>query len=374
MPTTNWYTRIQKELAGDGEDNSVLRLGDEMPDPRKVIYKPTSRSLQWAMDGGLPGGKVLMLAGPESGGKSAEGYDLIQSMQNQDPEGWAILYDAEYNYDKNYVKRLGVDTRRLIVKQGNSAKGVFDHFHKEVMPLVQDGLPLRMMMIDSVKALRGPREAAMESTEDNIMADLARVLGPATKMIVGDIRQHSIATVLIQQVNEEMDPNIAKYQSKWKIPNGQALKHFIDILVLVERVNAKDSKIFDGHEVQLGHTIRATVRKNRVGAPFRVAEYQLAYGKGVTNVHKEVAGLAVKLEAVERPNQQTYKFGDRSFRGRDAFEQALASDVGLQEAIMAKIMKVYVDPEPAAVMDDLIDSTAIAEEELPPGMDLDEDP
>jgi len=358
MPKTDWYSRIQKELAGAGDENNVLRMGDAMPDPRAVIYKPTSPSLQWAMDGGLPGGKVLMFAGPESSGKSAGAYDLIKQMQAADSDGFAIFYDAEYNYDKNYAAKLGVDTRRLIVKQGNRAKDVFDHFHNEVMPLVQDGLPLRMMVIDSIKGLRGPREAAMESTEDNIMADLARILGPATKMIVGDIRQHSIATVLIQQVNEEMDPKVAKYQSKWKIPNGQSLKHFVDILVLVERVNAKDSKIFDGHEVQLGHTVRATVRKNRVGAPFRIAEYQLGYGQGTVNVHKEVAGLAVKLEVVERPNQQTYKFQDRSWRGREAFENALADDPTLQAAIMDSVMKVYAEPDLSSVIDDMIDAAA----------------
>jgi recombination protein RecA len=240
--------------------------------------------------------------------------------------------------------------------QSNSAKDIFDHFSNKLMPMVQDGLPLRMWMIDSVKAIRGPKEEKLESVEDHVMGDLSILLGKATKSVVGDIRQQSIATILIQQVNEEMDPAMAKYQSKWKIPNGQALKHFVDIQVLLERVNAKDSKIFNEEsEVQLGHTVRANTRKNRVGAPFRTAEFQLQYGVGVVNQHVEVAGLAIKLGIVERPSNIMYGFGGASWRGRPAFEAAIKASPELQAALMTKIMGVSQDPTPAEMVDDLVD-------------------
>jgi recombination protein RecA len=363
MGKNEWYSRIQRELGTkgtSGDANAVLMMGDKMPDPRRVIYAPTSQSLRWAMDGGLPAGKVAMFAGPESAGKSLAGFDLIKSMQIQDPEGFAILYDAEFSFDPVYAKKLGVDTTRLIVKQTNSGKEIFDHFHTSVMPMVQDGLPLRMMVIDSIKSIRGPKEEALESVEDHMMADLAQLLTKATKLIVGDIRQFGIATVLIQQVNEEMDPNIAKYQSKWRIPNGQALKHFTDILVIVERLTGKDSKIFDNCEVQRGHTVRATVRKNRVGDPYRTADYQIQYGLGTVNIHKEVAGLAVKLGVIEKPNQQTYKFGDSTWRGRETLENAIAEDSSLQAAIMSKIMLVYAEPGAEQVVTEMFDDLIAA--------------
>lgn len=359
MAKPSWYSKFKRDLEESIEDGALTRLGSDMPDPRSTCYKFTSPSLNWATDGGLPGGKVLLGYGPESSGKTFLFFDLVKNMQAIDPEGVACLYDAEYHWDPNYAAKIGVDIDRIIVRQTNQSSKIFDHFTDKIMPMVQDGLPLRMIGVDSVRSIRGPAEEDMDSVNDNVMADLARLLPKVTKKWIGPIRQSKIATVLVQQVNEEMDADLVKYQhKKWKVPNGQALKHFADLMVLVERVNAKDSKIFDREAkdpaaVQLGHTVRAKAEKNRVGAPYRVAEFQLQYGVGIVNTHAEVAGLAIKLGVVERPNNQTYRFGADSWRGRAAFEEAVQANPALQVNLMQQIMSVYRDPSPQDVADAL---------------------
>lgn len=351
----DWYTRVSRDLEGSlSAMGAVINTGDEMADPHSLVYQFSAPSLNWACGGGLPAGKVMVAYGPESSGKSFLLWDLIKNMQRRDAEGWAAVYDAEFSYDKSYVASLGVDTKRLLVVQSNQSDDIFDHFVDKVGPMIQDGYPIRVMGIDSIRSIRGPKESALKQTGDHMMADLAILLPKATKKMVGLIRQYGIAQILIQQVNEEMDPNKVKYEhKKWHVPNGQALKHYADLMVLVEKINSKDRNVIDvSTEQQLGHTVRAKVEKNRVGTPYRVSEFQLLYGVGVVNTHVEVATMATKLKVVERPNNLMYKFGGQSWKGIKAFAEAIKESDSLREGLMAGIMEVKGGGEPPAMDSD----------------------
>jgi recombination protein RecA len=338
----DWFSRIETQL---GEH---VKLGAAMEDPKQKIFKSSSPSLNWALGGGIAAGKVFTVYGPESAGKSLVGYDFIAQLHKADPTAWAFLYDAEYNFNKPYVERMGVDTKRLLVAQTNKPSEIFDHFYDVIWPMMQEGFPLKMVMIDSIKSIRGSKETATKSVDDHVMADLPQLLSKASRKWIEPIRKHGVAVILVQQVNMEMDANLVKYQNKkWNVPNGQALKHWSDYMLLVERIERKDAKMFDKEHatlvesnkdgIQVGHMVRCKVEKNRVGSPYRIAEFTLQYGKGIVNGWEELAELAVALKVVNRPNAQMYEFGETRVRGRDAWVAAVRDDQGLQGRLSTAI-------------------------------------
>jgi RecA/RadA recombinase len=344
----NWFSRIQKQL-GDH-----VKLGSDFEDPKNILFKSSSPSLNWALGGGIAGGKVFTVYGPESAGKSLVGYDFIATLHKNDPEAWAILYDAEYNFNRPYVEKLGIDCNRLLVAQTNKPAEIFDHFYDTIWPMLQEGFPLKLIMIDSIRSIRGSKEAATTSVDDHVMADLPVLLSKASRKWIEPIRKHNIGVVLVQQVNMEMDPNLVKYQhKKWNVPNGQALKHWSDYMLLVERVEKKDSKLFDREHstlmdsdkdgIQVGHMVRCKVEKNRVGNPYRIAEFTLQYGKGIINSWQELVALAIALKVVSRPTNQSYEFGDIKVRGRDAFLQAVKEDLDCQYKMELAVMSALDD-------------------------------
>lgn len=348
MAEKNWYSMIKKGM-GDH-----VKIGSDYNDPRKVLYKSSSPSLNWALNGGIAGGKVFTVYGPESAGKSLVGYDFIAQLHKSDDKAFAILYDAEYNFNKPYVSALGVDTDRLIVAQTNKPDEIFDHFYDTLWPMLQDGLPLKMVMIDSIKSIRGPKEAATKSVTDHVMADLPQLLSKASRKWIEPIRKHDIGVIAVQQVNMEMDPNLVKYQNKkWNIPNGQSLKHWSDYMLLVERIEKKDSKLFDTSVsslvesnksgIQVGHMVRCKVEKNRVGSPYRIAEFTVQYGKGIVSAWSELAELGIALKVVQRPTNQTYEFAGEAIRGRDNFFTAVRESTEMQGKLEAAISTAMDD-------------------------------
>jgi len=148
------------------------------------------------------------------------------------------------------------------------------------------------------------------------MGDLSKFLNPSLKVILEIIRKYDLMTIFVPQVNMNLNPDEVKYQNKkWVIPNGQSLKHFCETMALVERVESKDSKIFDDSmksireiAVQNGHTVRVRVEKANLDSPFREAEFQVDYRKGIVNTALEVAKLAANLGVISHPvNPETGK-------------------------------------------------------------------
>jgi hypothetical protein len=190
------------------------------------------------------------------------------------------------------------------------------------------------------------------------MGDLSKFLNPSLKVILEIIRKYDLMTIFVQQVNMNLNPDEVKYQNKkWVIPNGQSLKHFCETMALVERVESKDSKIFDDSmksireiAVQNGHTVRVRVEKANLDSPFREAEFQVDYRKGIVNTALEVAKLAANLGVISHPvNPDTGKSIAQQwiFEGPNGISKKwigfanaineIEANPELQSAIMAKI-------------------------------------
>ena len=341
MADTKWYSKIQKMHQG--------MIADSLPSTKAKLLPLPSPSLNWALGGGLVFGKIATIYGPEASGKSLLAQLAIAELHKSDPDAWAIWYDSEFSFDKDYALKLGVDVTRLWLIQSKRPRDIFDHFVNDVLAMIQDGFPLKIFVIDSLKSIRGPKEARLESIEDAVMGDISQILPKAFNMIIPIVRQHSILAILVQQVTEEFDQGKRMRGIKWNVPSGQALKHNSDHMILCEKVESKASKTFDESfkniqelPIQVGHTVRCKIEKNRTDCPHLVAEFQLRYGVGVVNQAQEVAMLAINLGIVQKPNISTYVFQDVKIHGADKFVKEVESKPELYRAILKAISEFDV--------------------------------
>jgi len=330
----DYYSMIQK--AGKG------MVADGLDSVKKNMLTLPSPSLNWALGGGLAYGKIVTVYGPEQAGKTLIAQLAIAELHKTNPNAWALWFDAEFSFDKDYAIKLGIDVKRLWLIQSNKPSDIFDYFFDTVWPMVQDGFPLKIMVIDSIKSIRGPKEADKDSVEDQVMGDISQLLNKAFRKILEPIRKEKILTFCVQQVNEEFDQMKRDRGIKYHLPSGFSLKHFSDYIILVEKVDSKASKMFDEtHKniqalpIQVGHTVRCKVEKNRTDSPHLVAEFRLKYGVGVVDQALEVARVTTELHIVNRPTAVTYEFQGHKAQGFQNFVDKVKSTPELYRALIA---------------------------------------
>lgn len=360
MTTTNkWMSMFCK-------DEKNIIASETLPRERVITKSP---SLNWALNGGFCKGYTTVLYGPEGSGKSLTSMLAVAALHQSDPEALAMLISTEMReVSPNRLRILGVDPERLIIRHANTVHDVFDYIASMDVTFknsdgsksgaglsyaLHEGAPIQGLIIDSIKGIRGPKEQDAKSSEDTIMGDLSKYLNGSLRLILPIIRKYNLMTIFVQQVNMNMNPDEVKYQNKkWTIPSGQALKHFAETMALIEQVTKKDSKIFDEElksirqlPVQQGHTIRVRVDKANLDRPFREAEFQIHYDKGVVNTALEVAMLATNLGVVRHPltdkgteNRLMWEYKDQKWKGINGVIDALESSPELQREVMADVI------------------------------------
>jgi RecA/RadA recombinase len=329
-------------------------LADDLPEAKDNLIKMPSPSLNWAVDnGGLIKGKSVCFFGPESGGKSLLMQLVMIQLQKDDPEAIGILFDAEYSFNKDWFKKLGGDLKRLIVRQSNDPLKIFDYMmpEGEMMELLQDGCPIKFIGIDSVKAIRYPKDIKDKTTDKTMGGSGAAYLGPALKGVLPVIRQFNITALLVQQVYDEMD-EYKKMNNPYILPDGRALKHFCDYLIQVDKLETKAGRVEQGENIhggaqQVGHKIRCKVKKNRCGSPYRTAELTLRYDTGITDTAEELYALAKSLGIVYHPtvdgktNTQMWTVGSHdAVRGEENCKQWIVKSPEVQAEILAELNNV----------------------------------
>ena len=360
MSANKWL----KMMAND-EKNILASKAEAM----ELLELP-SPSLNWALP--LNYGLATCFYGPEGSGKSLLSMLALGSAMSKDPEMIGVLISTEMRApEPDRLRLLGVDPDRLIIRCANELHDVFDWIQSEdsnfknqdgtkggpgLKYLLNEGAPIRFLAIDSIKAIRGPKESNADSVTKDIMGDLSKYLNPSLKGMLPIIRKYKILTVLVQQVNMNLDADEVKYQNKkWVIPSGQSLKHFCETMALVEKVTSKDSKIFDESmksirelPVQMGHTIRVRVDKNNLGCPNREAEFRIHYTKGYVQPGLEVGELAANLGVIFHPlNAETgkpivnqWQFKDRKYVGLATVIGELEASSDFRNEVLMEIKKL----------------------------------
>lgn len=340
MSVNKWMSKLTKDFAKSAAD---LKTVTTIPIPS------WSPSLNWATTvNGFTPGKVSILYGAESCGKSMLAMMGIIQLQKQDPEAIAIWFDAEFSFNVKMFEKLGGDAERLVVRKSNDPLTIFDYLGGEVKEMLQDGAPIKAIVIDSIKSIRYPKDVRKQTTDMIMGGSGSQYLGSALKMIIPVIAEYNLLTFFIQQVTAQLDPMKA-LRNPYVISEGHALKHAADLMLEISRVDSKKGSIESGETItgaaaQVGHMVRIKVKKNRLGAPARQAQFTFHYDRGVINTEEEVYELAKSLGVVFHPknpdtgkeNVMMWQFANNPpVRGDAAMRQLVITNKDLRSQILA---------------------------------------
>lgn len=335
----------------------------------KVRVLTASPSLNWALGGGFYRGYTTALYGHEASGKSLISMMGAAALHQSDPDCIVTLISTEMrDIQPERLRTLGGDPERLLIRKVNTLHDVFDWIASTdsefknsdgskggpgLAYMLGLGAPVHGLIIDSIKGIQGPKEQATESSEQHFMGDISFFLNPALRRILPVIREHNLMTIFVQQVTMNMDANEAKYV-KWKVPGGQALKHFCEHMAMVERVKGKEASLFSEEmagirdlPVQEGHTIRVKIEKANLDSPFREAEFRIHYKKGVVDTGLEIAKLASGLGVLSHPVNDKgqeikaqWVFDNKKWIGFDKAVSEIETDPDLQRRMMSKVWEI----------------------------------
>jgi len=315
--------------------------------------------------GGIPMGRITQLAGQESSGKTMLALSCIKSYLDENPDNTALFIDAEYTYDPEWAQSQGLDISRVMVIKTNDArsifqgligtmkvnsktkkasknmKGILDHIIEGKDPRFKN---LGIIVLDSIAVLNTPLEISADIGKAN-MAPIPRFLSTELKKLTPVVAKANVAFIGINQVRVNLGQMFGDPTTS---PGGKALKHACSLMINMAPVFSADSVIKDDEGSRVGHTVRAKIQKNKVGAPFRQAEYKVEYKKGIVNTEEEVFDLSVKYGLIERPSSQSYLVNGEKIRGRDNAVSAFAgsgdSFVQANDQEVRDIYLGYKDP------------------------------
>jgi RecA/RadA recombinase len=265
-------------------------------------------------------------------------------------------------------EKLGGDADRLVVRKSNDPVKIFDYIGGDLLEMIQDGAPIKCIVIDSIKSIRYPKDVRKQTTDQIMGGSGSQYLGSALKLVVPVIAEHKLLTFFIQQVTAQLDPMKA-LRNPYVISEGHALKHAADLMLEITRVDSKKGVIESGETItgaaaQVGHKVRVKVKKNRMGAPARQAEFAFHYDLGVVDTGGEIFELAKALGVIKHPvnpetgreNVQMWAFGnDAPVRGEQNMKNLVVSDSDLQRRVLDacyQYQDVKVDTDSSGFVED----------------------
>jgi recombination protein RecA len=299
---------------------SVMKLGDQAVEAIESI-STGSISLDIALGiGGVPKGRVIEIYGPESSGKTTLATHIIAEAQKKG--GIAAFIDAEHAFDKFYAKKLGVDVDNLLISQpdnGEQALEIADN-------LIRSGA-IDVIVIDSVAALV-PKAEIEGEMGDSRMGLQARLMSQALRKLTGTISKTGCCCIFINQLREKIGVMFGNPETT---TGGNALKFYASVRLDIRRT----SQIKDSDEVS-GNRIKVKIVKNKVAPPFRIAEFDIMFGEGISKTG-EIIDLGVDFNIIKKAGSW-FSYGDTKLgQGRDSVKQLLLDNPELSDEIEAKI-------------------------------------
>lgn len=312
--------QIEKQF-GKG---SVMKLGDYTAMNVEAI--PTGAlSLDIALGiGGIPRGRIIEVFGPESSGKTTLALHLIAEAQKMGGE--AAFIDAEHALDPVYAKHLGVNIDELIVSQPDTGEQALEIAEA----LVRSGA-LDIIVVDSVAALVPKAEIDGDMGDAHVGLQ-ARLMSQALRKLAGVINKSKCVIVFINQLREKVGVMFGNPETT---PGGRALKFYSSVRLDIRRIES----LKQNGEV-IGNRTRVKVVKNKVAPPFREAEFDIIYGKGISK-EGNILDAAVNLDIVEKSGSWFSYNGDRIGQGRENVKDYLAKNPKVAEEIEGKIRANY---------------------------------
>lgn len=306
----------------------VMKLSDE-----KVSDIPAISTGSLGLDialgvGGLPRGRVIEIYGPESSGKTTIAMHTIAEAQKAG--GLAAFIDAEHAFDKTYAERLGINTENLLISQpdnGEQALEIAEH-------LIRSGA-IDVIVIDSVAALV-PKAELEGEMGDSKMGLQARLMSQALRKLTGTINKTGCCCIFINQLREKIGVMFGNPETT---TGGNALKFYASVRLDIRRIG----QLKDGEEIY-GNRTKVKVVKNKVAPPFKVVEFDIMYGLGISKVG-EILDLGVELNIIQKSGSWFSYNGTKLGQGRDTVRDLIKDNPELMDELEKKIRdKVKGEP------------------------------
>lgn len=323
-------TQIEKQF-GKG---AVMRLGENKH--MNVDHISTgSLTLDIALGiGGLPRGRIIEIYGPESSGKTTLSLHCIA--EGQKNNGNVAFIDVEHALDPTYAAALGVDVDSLLVSQPDTGEDALEIAEA----LIRSGA-IDVIVIDSVAALVPKAEIEGEMGDSHVGLH-ARLMSQALRKLAGAINKSNCVAIFINQLREKVG---VVYGNPEVTTGGRALKFYSSV-----RIDIRKQEVLKQNGEMIGAHTKAKVVKNKLAPPFREAEFDIMYGKGISRTG-ELLDLAVKADVVQKAGAWFSYDGKRLGQGRDNVKELLENDKELskeiEDKLMANIDKVVAASSPA---------------------------
>jgi recombination protein RecA len=300
---------------------TIMKLSDE-----SIVDVPSIPTGSLGLDlalgiGGIPRGRVIEIYGPESSGKTTLAMHCIA--ESQKSGGMAAFIDAEHAFDKQYAENLGIDTENLLISQpdnGEQALEITEH-------LIRSGA-IDIIVIDSVAALVPKAELEGEMGESK-MGLQARLMSQALRKLTGTISKTGCACIFINQLREKIGIVFGNPETT---TGGNALKFYASVRLDIRRIG----QIKESPTEISGNRTRVKVVKNKVAPPFKIVEFDIIYGEGISKAG-EIVDIGVELDIVNKAGSWFSYSGTKLGQGREAVKSLLVDNPELMEELESKI-------------------------------------
>ncbi|MDD3115186.1 MAG: recombinase RecA [Anaerovibrio sp.] len=316
-----------KQIEKDYGKGAIMRLGDAAANMNVEVISTGILPLDIALGvGGIPRGRIIEIYGPESSGKTTVTLHMIAEAQRQG--GVAAFIDAEHAMDPVYAKNLGVDIDNLLISQPDTGEQALEI----VEALVRSGA-IDIIVVDSVAALV-PRAEIEGDMGDAHVGLLARLMSQAMRKLTGIISKSRTTAIFINQIREKVG---TMYGNPETTTGGRALKFYSSVRLDVRKFDV----VKQGTSI-LGNRTKVKVVKNKVAPPFKVAEFDIMYGEGVSK-ESSVIDIAADLEILNKSGSWYSYNGNRLGQGKDTVKDILRGQPELMAEIEGKLYEMLRD-------------------------------
>ncbi|MBK7810368.1 MAG: recombinase RecA [Saprospiraceae bacterium] len=302
---------------------SIMKLGDKPVLDEVPVISTGSISLDVALGvGGFPKGRVIEIYGPESSGKTTLAIHAIAECQKKG--GIAAFIDAEHAFDRSYAEGLGVNTEDLLISQPDNGEQALEITEN----LIRSGA-IDIIVIDSVAALV-PRSEIEGEMGDSKMGLQARLMSQALRKLTGTIGKTGCCCIFINQLREKIGVMFGNPETT---TGGNALKFYASIRLDIRR-SGTAIKDKDGNVT--GNRVKVKVVKNKLAPPFKVAEFDIEYGEGISKTG-EIVDLGAELNVLSKSGSWYAYEGTKVAQGRDAAKQFMSDNPEVAAEVEGKI-------------------------------------
>ena len=343
------------QIERDFGAGAIMKLGENRRMEVQAV-KTGSLSLDLALGiGGVPRGRIVEIFGPESSGKTTVALHIMAEIQKSG--GTAAFIDAEHALDPVYSKALGVDIDNLLVSQPDCGEDAL-----EICEALARSGAVDAIVVDSVAALV-PRQEIEGDMGQSMVGVQARMMSQAMRKLSGVISKSNCVVIFINQIREKVG---VIYGNPETTPGGRALKFFASVRIDIR----KTEQLKDGNEVY-GNHVKCKIVKNKVAPPFRVAEFDILYGKGISR-SGEVLDYAITLDVIKKSGSWFSYNGERIGQGKENVRKLIENNPEFLEEIEEKVRALSRDGGLGAEQEFELDDEELDDFDLALDEDMDE--